>query len=71
MGFEKRVALSGRTTLSARRDCTAFLIMCHCEPVTDVTGVAIRAPVPKAPCLKSFCKKCGVRADVGIGPYGM
>ena len=23
--------------------------MCHCEPVTDVTGVAIRIPGPKAP----------------------
>lgn len=28
---------------------TAFLAMCHCEPVTDVTGVAIRNPVPSAP----------------------
>lgn len=28
---------------------TAFLAMCHCEPVTDVTGVAIRNPIPSAP----------------------
>lgn len=28
---------------------TAFLAMCHCEPVTDVTGVAIRNPVSSAP----------------------
>ena len=28
------------------RTCTAFHIMCHCEPVTDVTGVAIRTPKP-------------------------
>ena len=25
---------------------TALLAMCHCEPVTDVTGVAIRSPRP-------------------------
>ena len=29
------------------RACTAFLVMCHCEPVTDVTGVAIRLPRPQ------------------------
>ena len=28
------------------RAYTAFLVMCHCEPVTDVTGVAIRSPRP-------------------------
>ena len=69
IGFEKRAALSGRTPLSARRDCTAFLIMCHCEPVTDVTGVAIRAPVPKAPLPKGFLQemrcagRCGERTE--------
>ena len=43
--------------------------MCHCEPVTDVTGVAIRAPVPKAPLPKGFLQemrcagRCGERTE--------
>ena len=42
MGFEKRVALSGRTTLSAQ--CTAPMkIPCHCEASAH-TGFAIRIP---------------------------
>ena len=47
----------------------ALLVMCHCEPVTDVTGVAIRAPVPKAPLPKGFLQemrcagRCGERTE--------
>ena len=42
IGFEKRVALSGRTTLSAQ--CTAPMkIPCHCEARAH-TGFAIRIP---------------------------
>ena len=57
VGFEERKAergkgkdgrrIGGWCVASARP--TAFLAMCHCEPVTDVTGVAIRNPVPSAP----------------------
>ncbi len=32
--------------------CTALLAACHCEPVTDVTGVAIRVPRLKPPLRK-------------------
>ena len=41
------VRWDGPMLTSARS--TAFLAMCHCEPVTDVTGVAIRNPIPSAP----------------------
>ena len=35
--------------LAALRRFPLLRAMCHCEPVTDVTGVAICIPVPKAP----------------------
>ena len=35
--------------LAALRRFPLLRAMCHCEPVTVVTGVAIRIPVPKAP----------------------
>ena len=40
----------GATFAVARRFCTIPLEKpCHCEPVTDVTGVAIRIPHPLGP----------------------
>ena len=39
----------GSPLRTIRTLCTPCKKLCHCEPVTDVTGVAIRFPVPMAP----------------------
>ncbi len=48
------LCFSGRAGCPHRRPNShdPFVPTCHCEPVTDVTGVAIRAlcPVPAQPC---------------------
>ena len=44
---------------------------CHCEPVTDVTGVAIRTPLRRAALAgREKTSASTVRRDVGIAPYG-
>ena len=44
---------------------------CHCEPVTDVTGAAIRTPpTPCWPDGTGESSVSAVRRDVGIAPYG-
>lgn len=39
---------------------------CHCEPVTDVTGVAIRVPRPRAAGADTLLFRASPQAGVGI-----
>ena len=43
--------------MSRRPLSSAFPVMCHCEPVTDVTGVAIRIPALRLRRLPFFLRR--------------
>ena len=54
-------------TVCQRRHAAAPTPPCHCEPVTDVTGVAIRSLFSVARCCMSACHACR-RRDFLVPP---
>ena len=71
-----RLFIGNRCVGAASRTTRAGLALqllrsCHCEPVTDVTGVAIRTPLRRAALAgREKTSASTVRRDVGIAPYG-